>query len=212
MPYRRYYKKRTYRRRTGVKRNYRRRFRTRTRYSKRGQKLYLFKRFTGSFATLTIQSITDTFAGYNFSLEDVPNYTEFTALYDMYKINAVKITFLPQMTQNVSLGSVNNPQASTRFFSVIDYNDSSAPTSIDELRQYQSCKMTPILRKHTRFIMKPKILDSSNSSRSPWISTSSPSTNYFGLKVAVENMSSSTTTFMDYTIEAKFYLSFKQVK
>lgn len=172
----------------------------------------MFKRFTGALGTVTIQSISDTFQAFNFSLDDLPSYTEFTALYDMYKINAVKVSFLPQMTENISLTSVNNPHAYTRFFSAIDYNDSTAPSSIDELRQYQTCKYTPILRPHKRYIYKPKILDSSNTSRSPWIATSSPSTNYFGLKIAVENMNSTTTTSMDYVIEAKYYVSFKNVK
>jgi len=130
----------------------------------------------------------------------------------MYKINCIKVTFYPQVTQSVSSGSVNNPNASSRFFSVIDYNDGNAPTSIDELRQYQSCKVTPILRKHKRVIFKPKILDTNGFSISPWMSTASSSANYYGLKVAVEPMDSSSTLTMTYTVEAKFYMSFKQVK
>lgn len=208
-----YYRRRTTRRtRYGRKKAYRRRFRKSTRYSKRGQKLYLFKRFTGAYGQLVISSLTDTYAGYQFALRDLPNYTEFVALYDMYKINAIKISFIPQVTQNISLGAINNPEASTRFFSVIDYNDSSSPVSVDELREYQSCKMTPILRTHKRYIYKPKILDSVRSSRNPWMATSNPSEPFYGLKVAVEPMFSSTTTVMNYNIEAKFYLSFKNVK
>lgn len=212
MPYYRYRRRRTtYRRRTGIKRAYRRRFRARTRYSKRGQKLYLFKRFC-DYGELSISNALPTFAAYNFSLSDLPNSTEFTSLYDMYKINCVKISFIPQQTQSISIGSINNPNASARFFSAIDYNDGSAPTSLDDLRQYQSCKMTPILRTHKRVIFKPKILDSNGFSISPWMSTASPSANYFGLKVAVEPMDSTTTTTMIYTVEAKLYMSFKQVK
>lgn len=212
MPYyRRTYRRRTYRKRTGIKRTYRRRFRARTRYSKRGQKLYLFKRFC-DYGEIYISSSTPYFGAYNFSLSDLPNSTEFTSLYDMYKINCVKITFLPQQTQSISIGAINNPNASARFFSVIDYNDGTIPTSLDELRQYQSCKMTPILRPHKRVIFKPKILDSNGFSISPWMSTSSPSANYFGLKIAVEPMDSTTTTTMTYTVEAKLYMSFKQVK
>lgn len=207
------YRRRTYRKKRsyGRKRNYRQRFKRTYRYSKRGQKLFLFKRFC-DYGELTISNATNTYASYNFSLVDLPSYTEFTSLYDMYKINAVKLTFLPQVTNSISSGAVNNPNASSRFFSVIDYNDGSAPTSIDELRQYHSCRMTPILRKHKRYIMKPKILDSNGFSISPWMSTASPSANYYGLKIAVEPMDSTSTTTMIYTVEAKIYMSFKQVK
>lgn len=212
MPYyRRYRKRRTYRRRVGPKRTYRRRFRARTRYSKRGQKIYLFKRFC-DYGEVTISNTLPTFGAINFSLNDLPNNTEFTSLYDMYKINCVKLQFLPQQTQSISIGTINNPNASARFFSVIDYNDGTAPTSIDELRQYQSCKMTPILRPHKRVVFKPKILDTNGFSISPWMSTSTPAANYFGLKYAVEPMDSTSTLSMTYTVEAKLYMSFKQVK
>ncbi|AUM61873.1 capsid [uncultured virus] len=212
MVYRRRYNTRRRPRRYGRKKIYRRRFRRSTRTSKKGQKLYLFKRYVGTLGSLVINNINPTFAGYNFSLNDVPNYTEFTDLYDSYKINCIKVYFIPQMTSNVSLGTVNNAWASARFFSAIDYNDATAPTSIDDLRQYQSCKMTSIMRQHKRVIFKPKILDTSSYTLSPWMATSSPSTNYYGLKVGVEPMSSTSSTTMTFNIEAVFYMSFKQVK
>ena len=171
----------------------------------------MFKRFC-DYGELSISNTLPTFAAYNFSLSDLPNSTEFTSLYDMYKINCVVLRFIPQQTQSVSIGSINNPNASARFFSAIDYNDGAAPTSLDDLRQYQSCRMTPILRTHKRVVFKPKILDSNGFSISPWMSTANPSTNYYGLKVAVEPMESTTTTTMTYTIEAKIYATFKQVK
>lgn len=192
-------------------RMYRRRFNRRIRYNKRGQKVYVFKRFC-ALPAISVSNTLGYGGGFDFSLIDLPNYTEFTSLYDQYKLNAVKITFLPQMTENVSLGSVNNPQACSRFMSAIDYNDSSAPASQDDIRQYQTCKMTPVLKQHRRYIYKPKILDSSSTSRSPWMSTASPSTNYYGIKFYVEPFYSTTTTTMIYNVEAIYYLSFKQVK
>lgn len=191
-------------------RRYKRRF-FRKKYNKRGQRLYRFIRYA-DFGSIFINNLTDTYGSLQFSLNDLPNYTEFTNLFDMYKINAIKITFSPQMTENISLGSVNNPYASARFFSCIDYNDATSPTSVDEVRQYQSARWTPILKRHVRYIPKPKILDSGSFTLSPWISTASASNNYFGIKYAIENMSSTSTTSMEYTIEAKFYLTFKQVK
>lgn len=208
MPYRR---RRTYRKRPTAKRSYRRRFRTRTRYNKRGTKLYLFKRHV-DFGELTIDNVNFTYSSYNFSLSDLPSATDFTNLYDQYKINCVKIRFLPQQTQSISIGSINNPRANTRFFSAIDYNDGNPPTSVDELRQYQTCKYTPCLRQHKRVIFKPKILDTNGFSISPWMSTATPNANYFGIKIAVEPMESTSTLTMTYTVECTYYMSFKQVK
>jgi len=189
------------------------RYRRRTRYNRRGQKVYMFKRMTGIFGQLTISNINDTFDGYNFSLSDLPNVTEFTSLYDVYKINAVKIVFIPQMTQNISLSTVNNAAANARFFSAIDYTDSTGPTSMDQLRQYQSCKYTSCLRTHKRYF-KPRIMDSGAAYNpgKPWIATSSPNVNYFGLYIGVEPMSASVTPTMAYSIECTYYVSFKNVK
>lgn len=188
--------------------------RSRITYNKQPKnQIYYFKRFTGNFGSMTIDNINTTLVAFNFSLNDLPSYTDFTNLYDCYKINAIRMTFLPQQTESVSLGSINNPNASARFFSVLDYNDSSALASVDAAREYQSCQFTPILQKHERYF-KPKIMDSASvyNPVSPWISTTSPSTNYFGLKVAVEPMDSSTTTTMEYTVECVYYMSFKNVK
>lgn len=190
------------------------RYRRRTyRTNRRGQKVYMYKRMTGVFGTLTVNNVTPTFFGYNFSLSDLPNPTEFTNLYDVYKINAVKMVFIPQQTENISLSTVNNAAANARFFSAIDYTDSTGPSSIDDLRQYQSCKYTPILRPHKRYL-KPRIMDSGanyNPGR-PWLACSSPNVNYFGVYIGVEPISSSVAATMAYSIECTYYVSFKNVK
>lgn len=173
--------------------------------------LYYFKRHV-DLGDLTIANSINTYSSFRFQFRDMPNATEFTSLFDQYKITGVKITFLPQQTQSVSIGTINNPNASSRFFSAIDYNDNNPPTSIDELREYQTCQYTPILKTHTRYIPKPKILDTNGFAISPWMSTDSANVNYFGLKVAVEPMDSTSTLSMMYTVEATYYLVFKQVK
>lgn len=172
--------------------------------------VYLFKRH-GTLADLVVGNVTPTYTGYGFRLTDVPNNSEFTALFDMYKINCIKIRFLPQMTENISLTSVNNPYANIRFLSAIDKNDSTV-TSSDQIREYQSCKVTPILKEHERIIYKPQIFDSSGYSVSPWLATSSPSTVYYGLKTSVDPIVSSSITVMHYSVEVVYYLAFKNVK
>lgn len=191
-------------------RRYKRRF-YRKKYTKNRQRIYRFTRFV-DFGEFTIANNINTYVAYNFSLDDIPSVADYTTLFDMYKINAVKITFLPQMTSNISLGTVNNANASSRFFSAIDYNDGNAPTSIDQVRQYANCKYTSVIRPHTRYIYKPKILDTSGFSIAPWLSTASSNANYFGIKIAVEPMDSTSTVSMIYTVECKYYMSFKHVR
>ena len=133
------------------------------RYRKRkslssNNRIYYYSRYARA-ETVDVGSLSDAFYGFAFQLNRVINYTEFTNLYDMYKINAIKITFMPQQTSNVSLSDFNNANAGKRFFSAIDRNDANVPSSTDELREYKSAKATSILRPHKRYIVKPKILD-----------------------------------------------------
>jgi len=207
------YGRRPYRKRT-YNRTYRRRWTRRSRYNKRGQKVYLYKRLCGRFGTVSVGAVSDAFYGFEFRLDQVPNYTELTALYDQYKINAIKVHFLPEMTQNVSLAQLNNPVAYSRIFTALDYNDASAPTTIDQLREYQSCKYTSILKQHKRYF-KPRIVDSSsvyNPGR-PWLSCDNgASVPHFGLKVGIEPTGATGATEMLFFMEVKFYMSFKTVK
>lgn len=205
------YRKKIYRR----KRVYRKRPYRKSRKSMKKSsinKVYYFTRWS-DFGTSTVaSSLTPGYFGFNFSLSDLPNYTEFTSLYDYYKIKAVKVVFLPQMTENVSLGSVNNPYSYARFQTAIDYSDSNPPTTLDELREYKSYKFTPLLKPHTRYIPSPKFLDSSGFQLTNWMATSSPNVNYNGLKVCIEPIGSTGTLNMYYSMSVKMYLAFKNVK
>lgn len=208
MPLRRNYKKRYPKR---SRKSYRRRFKRRSMLNRRGERKFMYTRNCDR-GVLTLTSGSSTFAGFDFSLNDLPNNSEFTALYDNYKINAVKISFIPQQDANVSLSLANNAIANARFFSAIDYTDSSGPVTINELREYKTVKWTSLLRTHTRYIYKPKILDSSGFSVAPWMATTSSAANYFGLKIAIEDIQSTGITSFTYKIECKYYLSFKNVK
>lgn len=210
--FRAYRRKRTYTRRP--RRNMNRRKYRGTRRNKMGQKVFMYKRYSGAFGSLVLNNITETYAGYNFSLSDLPSVADFTNLYDMYKINRVKVTFIPMQTQNVSLSSVNNAPGYVRFFSAIDYNDDTAPTSVNQIREYETCKWTTIYKPHVRYL-KPRINDSANNYTvpgNPWISCASPNINYFGLKVAVEAIDSTVATTMEMPVEVTYYISFKNVR
>lgn len=183
-------------------------------YNKYIEQVHYFKVHTSAFSPLTIDNISKKYEAYNFSLADLTNAATYASLFDSYKILGVEFCFMPQQTANISLGDINNAWGNTRFFSAIDYTDSGSVTSIGEIQEYNTCIATPALQVHKRFIV-PKINDSSsayNVPGSPWLNTSSTSTNYFGLKIAVDEMQSSTTTTMDYTVECTYWMCFKNAK
>lgn len=206
------YKRRFVKRRPGYKRSFRRRrtFRS-TRFNKKGQKIFMFKRFTNAFSPITVGSVADSMNQFNFSLADVPGYTEFTAMFQLYKINAVKFNIFPQLTENISLSTVNNANAAARLFTIIDTTNGTYST-IDDMRQNSTCKFTSIIRQHRRYIYKPKILDTSSYNISPWMSTQTPTANYYGIVIGIEAMGGTVITTMGFNIEATYYLSFKGTK
>ena len=186
----------------------RRRFSRRRRTTRKGSanSVYYFTRFVQR-GTFTADAAFDYFNGISFRLADVPGSAEFTSLYDMYKIKAVKVMILPSQTENNSLTTVNNAFASSRFFSAIDYNDATVPTAVDDIRQYKTCKSTPVLKPHYRYIRAPKILDTSSYSVTPWVSTASAATLWYGLKIAVQPIFATVTTQLTYTMECKYYMA-----
>lgn len=183
------------------------------RYSKKVSKVskvHYYKRFC-SLGIVAADSALDQFFPFSFELNNVPGFSELTQLYDFYKINAVKISFIPTQTMSNSLSTISNNQ-NTRFFSVIDYNDDATVSSLDDLRQYQTCKYTSAFKTHTRYIYKPKHSIASYVQSSQWCSTAVPTTEWYGLKVGIEAMGSTVSTSMNYRVEATYYLSFKNPK
>lgn len=207
------YRRRTTRRRSMTRRRYpsRRPRLSRRRTLSNYNKVYSFKRFSAAQTGFICSNTTETFFTINFSLNDIPGYTEFTAMFQLYKITGVKISVLPPQTVSNSLTSINNANPAARLFSCIDTTGNSYAT-INDMRQNQTLKYTSILRPHVRYLNKPKILDGSSYTISPWLSTSSPGTNYYGMDLGCEPTGSTTITTMTFSIECTFYLKFKGTK
>lgn len=166
-----------------------------------------------NWGTFTCSNTAFAGVGMNFALSQVPGFAELTAMYDQYKICGVKVIFLPPFTEKSTISVVDQPNCSARFLSVIDYSDFSGPANMDELRQYETCKMTPIHEKHTRYIPGPKYTNvGSGQIVSDWVNTATPTTQWFGLKVGTDAMNSTGILSFNYNVEAIYYLCFKNIK
>lgn len=164
-------------------------------------------------------------AAYQFTLDSLPNYQEFTSLYDLYKINGIKLSFVPSASEyiNSTTSSVTGQNGFQRFHTVLDFDDTSVPVSENELLQYTSLKSTPGWATHSRYF-KPRVNTvvegivgatlAASSTAPKWISTQDPSVEHLGVKVFVPppiagaNIGASIT----YTVYATYYLSCRNVK
>lgn len=161
------------------------------------QKTHRFKR-TYNVGTSTTNAVTNTLVAANFSLNDLPGYTEFTALYDYYKITGVKFALIPYQTQSNSVSSLNNA-ANVPIFYAVDTSDSTAPTTVEEICEYQDHKIARLYDGFSHYF-KPKFTDATSASRDGWISTSNPTLNWFGIKFAIPPTANAMTYYQVWTI------------
>lgn len=182
-----YYPRKTYRRRRRYNRRSRRTMRKpmRSLSMKRKMSTHHFKRTF--LSDIFFSSNTGpVFGGLSFRLSSLPNYTEFTNLFDQYRINKIVIRFVPSANSD----SVGSTHVIPNFHTIIDNNDSTTPTALNELYESQSWKRTRGTQVQTRVFTPSSLIDIGLSSNSPkwkqWISTDFPSVDHYGLKYALE--------------------------
>lgn len=193
------------------------------------QQVFFYNRLCPLLNFTADADAADALQSYTFDLGDVPGYTEYTALYDFYKLNMVVITFIPMFSsspfqnyttsaaQSVSsFAATNQALNSIRFFTCIDYNSAPALT-IAQIREYKNCKMTPYMKRHTRTIRPRCNIDSDFQLRGkPWVNCDSPTLPHYSLVCGLSTSEFAATQIASgdilYKVEARYYVSFKGTK
>lgn len=146
--------------------------------------------------------------GINFQFNMLPGYTDFTSLFDQYKIKKVVFSLIPKISEaSLALGATNN-SALVNLHSAIDHDDSTAPTSINQLCQYESYKTTRGHNVHTR-VLVPKIELSNGASTSTpkayqWIDTADATVPHYGVKLWIPFITASTIVYYDLKVTMYF--------
>lgn len=153
--------------------------------------------------------------GVRHALNQVAQATDFTNLYDRYKITGVKVTFLYQVSDAGSTGAGVLP---TILYST-DYDDAAAPTYA-ALRAKQNAKQR-ILTANRPFSIfyRPKMVTVAQESNgttfnpsmvtSGYINSSFPQVDHYGLKFSLNNLYSSVGTAAQLEIKYVYYLAMK---
>jgi hypothetical protein len=132
---------------------------------------------------IVADGINPSLSGLLFTLDSLPDYTDFTRLFDMYRITKVEIEWKPEYTELTDAALVSNA-VNVRFNSTVDISDSAAPGSVDEILQYQQLKSTGITQTHTR-TFTPSFLMGGLVPCTCWLPTSAPSERHYGIKVGI---------------------------
>lgn len=162
------------------------------------------------------------FGSLAFSLTDVPNYQEIQNLYDQFKIVGIQLKFIPFV--NVSqINPTSFPVSSdlqvisshaVRLFTALDFNDVDVPTSVDDIREYSTCKETPLTSTHKRYFVPKAVLEASQGGNdyffrtNPWINVNNAGKSHYGIKYAFSGIGTGTLAqdVTLYRIEAKYYI------
>lgn len=183
------------------KRLFKRRPKTTKRYRKRAYKR-MFKRtavhtYRRMFNWGTIPISTDQHTAITFRLNMLPNYSEFQALYDQYKIKKIKFRIERPFTNNsLDGGTAGNTSTTAKFIRCVhDYDGGSALTTEAEYLQYQNIKSYPSVGvKPINITLYPKIANAifkndsfntyANAAINPqWIDVAAPDVNHFGIRL-----------------------------
>lgn len=178
---------------------------------------------------ITSQAVIDGWISFNFKLTDLPNYTEFTNLYDQYRINKVVLKLFP--SQNVNqFHAYADPLFPVNYLtlpvmSVIDYNDGQ-PLAEQDLQQYTHCKyhkfpnaVSITLTPACQGIVSRDDTTSNIISGQPlfkkWLSCDQATIEHFGVKMFIPNVGaggSSTNNTVRFSVKACYYISCKNVR
>lgn len=153
-----------------------------------------------------------------FKLNNCLQSGDFTALYDRYKINAIKVKIIPLSNH----ASVNGQGLIPTMVYHTDYDDAVTPTSDSDVRVKAGAKEVR-LDKPVSIFIRPKIADAilgasagtafSIPRKAPYINMSYPDVPHYGLKMYFRdvNLSSSTGSSINtcFRFETTYYISCK---
>jgi hypothetical protein len=183
----------------------------------------------GKFAICRSNANTIATYSMNFKLTDVPNYAEYTALFDQFRIKTVVIKWSPKQTTGVLMAyDSTNPVGQTiipNVWGAPDYDDDAA-VNVEALKQYSHAKWWPITKPHTE-VVHPRVTTDvfqgvttayAAANKPVWIDCAYPDTVFYGFKTAIEL--DSTTPVMDEADvphfftqrEVLYYLEFKNTR
>ena len=166
--------------------------------------------------------------GKSFRLDMLPNYTEFTTLFDQYRINGIAIKVVWRSTGISMIETQADPDrpGAPILYDVIDLDDATAPTTRNEVMSYSKHQMTmySTARRSRSKFFKPRGLNTiyrtgvSNAytlaNPKAWIDMSYVDVEHYGYKgfVEVPNTGATSVPVNYFDIHYTVYLQCRQAR
>lgn len=149
-----------------------------------------------------------------FALNNVQNATDFSGLYDQYKIRGAKVTFTPLSTEG-TFGTLGAYAPTLYWYQ--DMDDTAVPTAV-EVRQHQNIKIAQLVKPRSIFVSYPKAnvdlgapTPSTAGIMNTWLDCNSTLISHNGLKFMVRNanLSAQPGNIWAIRVDVTYYLQFK---
>lgn len=170
--------------------------------------------------TLT-QTTAGYFKGFDFNLGMLPNYTEFTLLFDQYKIDKVKLKLVPTFSTSDILNVANHGSGTIcpNVQSILDFNDSTNPVTENELLQYANRKLTRGTREHSRKFAPrfasaeyKTVLAFGYRPAKGYLNTVDYNVPHYGMKVYIDEVTGAQASAWLFRVYAEFWVTCKGIK
>ncbi len=176
-----------------------------------GPKVHRIKRHV-DLGNITLSTSAITTGGFSFQLSDIPSYTELQALFDLYRIDGVEVSFFSNFT---IIGGVVAP---ARYCTVIDQNSSNGFASFNDAREFETAHVDLVTNPDTRRIVPTFLTGLENDSAATvyggasrgWLNTSVANVPHYGYRYIFEAFTGAGSP--EVRCEAIYYLSLKATK
>jgi hypothetical protein len=145
--------------------------------------VYKFNRVVEGIYDIATTGISPTIGAWEFRLDTLPGYTDFTNLFDMYIIKKVEIDWLPEYTELTDAALVSNA-VNVRFNTAIDISDGGSPATVDEVLEYATVQSTGITKPHKR-VFTPSFLMGGLVPCNCWLPTTASSERHYSVKYGI---------------------------
>jgi len=160
---------------------------------------------------------TNSYFAIGFELNDLDQVASLTALYDQYRIDKVELKIMSADT-SINVMNTASPNGTVPFMLIaIDSDDNNAPTSLAYMRQYD--QVETVTYGNSYFVtVKPSVTPANYASsafdgysvvRASWLDSASPAIVHYGVKGAINALTGASTSFCQWQIFAKYFLSFR---
>lgn len=184
--------------------------------------IYPYKQWCDSseLSHATIESdLLDKFFAWQFTLDMIPQYSTFVSLYDQYRITSIELIIRATSIVNTPSGSAQGaPIPNHLFIYAVDHDDSTLPTSYNQIREYGNAREVNMVLGHDcKIRFKPYVstlvyngvTPAYCPKPAPFLDLSHTDIPHYGVKMAVKG---GANDVLYCTVSARYCIEFKNAR